>query len=76
MFDETVINIGNVKINSASGNSRVHITKTMQLRNFASIKKNQGFGEQNADGVVMVNPANGADDRDITDTEAVHVRRC
>ncbi|MFV9832957.1 hypothetical protein ABOZ80_13125 [Bacillus stercoris] len=63
----TNINIAHLKTNTIGSGSSLTFGSA-ELRNKCSaIKRNNGFGEQNADFVVMVIPIESIDDRDGAD---------
>ncbi|MFQ3544195.1 hypothetical protein Q7A53_08910 [Halobacillus rhizosphaerae] len=63
------INIPNFKVNTAGRYSSISFGQNYKSRRFVSNKKNQGFGEQNADDVWMKQPITWVNDADIIDGE-------
>ncbi|WP_069839298.1 hypothetical protein [Bacillus sp. F56] len=69
----TNINIAHLKTNTIGSGSSL-TSGSAELRNKCSaIKRNNGFGEQNADFVVMVIPIESIDDRDGADALSMKI---
>ncbi|MBZ6490099.1 hypothetical protein [Bacillus subtilis] len=69
----TNINISHLKTNSI-GTGSSFTFGSAELRNRCSaIKRNNGFGEQNADVIVMVIPIESIDDRDGSDALSMKI---
>ncbi|WP_434178687.1 hypothetical protein [Bacillus stercoris] len=69
----TNINIAHLKTNTIGSGSSLTFGSA-ELRNKCSaIKRNNGFGEQNADFVVMVIPIESIDDRDGADALSMKI---
>ncbi|MGG5776049.1 hypothetical protein C2H96_00575 [Bacillus subtilis] len=69
----TNINISHLKTNSIGTGSSLTFG-CAELRNRCSaIKRNNGFGEQNADAIVMVIPIESIDDRDGADALSMKI---
>ncbi|MFP7328788.1 hypothetical protein [Bacillus subtilis] len=69
----TNINISHLKTNSIGTSSSLTFGSA-ELRNRRSaIKRNNGFGEQNADVIVMVIPIESIDDRDGADALSMKI---
>ncbi|MGD6827464.1 hypothetical protein [Bacillus pumilus] len=47
---------------------------TFVHRHCSTIKRNNGFGEQNADGVITILPIETIDDRDQIDAVSINIR--
>ncbi|MED0586654.1 hypothetical protein [Bacillus subtilis] len=69
----TNINISHLKTNTIGTGSSLTFG-SVELRNRSSaIKRNNGFGEQNADFVVIVIPIESIDDRDGADALSMKI---
>ncbi|EKN70064.1 hypothetical protein BABA_06796 [Neobacillus bataviensis LMG 21833] len=70
-FIPTVVNIGNLKINSCEHKSTVSIGSNLQSRKNVHAKKNQGFGQQIADFSALVSPIGITFDDDQIDSLSI-----
>lgn len=70
MNDSTRISIGDVKINIIGRECTFSLSQTIQNRKNVSNKKTQGFGENNADGVVFLQHKSMIDDSDMIDYDS------
>ncbi len=70
-FKSTEINMPYMKINAINNLSNLSFSSTQRIGVYSSVKKNQGFGAQNADGIVIVNPGYIVNDSDLDDATAI-----
>ncbi|OLP64294.1 hypothetical protein BACPU_27740 [Bacillus pumilus] len=70
----TKIHIGNMKTNSIGTGSSMTFGSVMMTNHCCSMKRNNGFGEQNADGVITILPIETIDDRDLIDAVSLNIR--
>lgn len=70
-FIPTVVNIGNLKINSCEHKSTVSIGANLQKEKNVSAKKNQGFGQQLADFSSLITPIGITFDEDKIDSLSI-----
>ncbi|MGE6631681.1 hypothetical protein [Bacillus sp. NPDC077027] len=69
----TRINIAYVKNNSFGTGSTMTFGSTVVKNRCCTVKRNSGFGEQNADGVVTLLPIETIDDRDQVDAVSIKI---
>ena len=67
MNEKTVINLSTIRINTIGKECGVSLSRAIRKNGQVSNKKKQGFGEQNADGSILLNPIQSLDDSDIDD---------
>lgn len=67
-FLPTNINIKDMKINNVDHLSAVSFSSTIKQNRNANAKKNQGFGQQHADGVTRVSSVSYTMDDEIVDS--------
>jgi hypothetical protein len=70
MYDKTIINLGSIAINTIGKECDLSLSGAFKVKKNVSNKKVQGFGEQNADGVIMIDSYYSIDDSDIIDAPA------
>jgi hypothetical protein len=68
LFIPTIVNIGDVKINSPDHSSFINVGPTLLKGMNVSGKKSQGFGQQMADDTVTVIPIHLILDDDLIDS--------
>ncbi|TYS34623.1 hypothetical protein FZC65_04165 [Bacillus pumilus] len=61
-------------VNKRSSGSSMTLGSTFVHRHCSTIKRNNGFGEQNADGVITILPIETIDDRDQIDAVSINIR--
>ncbi|NTU25478.1 hypothetical protein HPX95_04610 [Bacillus tequilensis] len=69
----TCINISHFKNNTIGTGSSLTFGSAEVRNRCSAIKRNNGFGEQNADFVVMVIPIESIDDRDGADALSMKI---
>ncbi|MEI4790267.1 hypothetical protein WAX46_08080 [Bacillus sp. FJAT-53060] len=70
----TRIQIAHMKTNTISTGSSMTFGSTNVRNHCSRIKRNNGFGEQNADGVITILPIEMIDDRDQIDSVSINIR--
>jgi hypothetical protein len=70
MVDKTIINLGTIAINTIGKECDLSLSSSFKIKKNVSNKKMQGFGEQNADGVIIIDSYFSIDDSDIIDSPA------
>ncbi|MFY4774762.1 hypothetical protein [Metabacillus sp. RGM 3146] len=70
LFGGSKVNLAGMKINSVGKGCSMNIGKALIRNHASSVKRNQGFGEQNADLVFVYNPIQIVIDEDILDATA------
>lgn len=70
----TRIQITHMKTNTISTGSSMTFGSTIVRNHCSTIKRNNGFGEQNADGVITILPIETIDDRDLIDAVSINIR--
>lgn len=70
MYDKTIINLGTIVINTIGRECDMSLSSSFKVKKNITNKKVQGFGEQNADGVMMIDSYFSIDDSDIIDSPA------
>nr|MDH3077164.1 hypothetical protein [Bacillus velezensis] len=70
MFFPSVINFEYIKMNGISGGATFNTGSSVMVRNTATNKRNEGYGEQNGDCTVVVIPIMSIDDSDLIDGTA------
>ncbi|KIL23428.1 hypothetical protein B4134_0738 [Bacillus safensis] len=70
----TQIHIAHMKTNSIGTGSSMTFGSTFVRNHCSTIKRNNGFGEQNADGVITILPIKTIDDRDQIDAVSINIR--
>ena len=68
MDEKTVINLGTIRINTIGKECGVSMSRAIRVNAHVSNRKKQGFGEQNADGFILLNSIQSLDDSDIDDS--------
>ncbi|TLS37609.1 hypothetical protein [Pseudalkalibacillus caeni] len=66
-FKSTEINISIMKVTAIDNISNLSFSSSQRVGVFSTVKKNQGFGIQSADRVLVFNPGYIVDDSDIDD---------
>lgn len=69
----TQIHIAHMKTNAIAGSSMT-FGSTVVRHHCCTMKRNNGFGEQNADGVITILPIETIDDRDQIDAVSINIR--
>ncbi|WP_276354419.1 hypothetical protein [Cohnella caldifontis] len=69
------INLGNVKLNNVDHLSSVSVGKACKINRNVAAKKNQGFGQQHADGVRRVLNVHWTLDDEAIDAISIKVTR-
>ena len=70
MVDKTIINLGTIVINTIGKECDLSLSGSFKVNKNVSNKKMQGFGEQNADRVIIIDSYFSIDDSDIIDSPA------
>ncbi|WP_027409030.1 hypothetical protein [Anoxybacteroides tepidamans] len=70
MFRGANIRLSFVKVNAMDRSSSISTAQAMQVGRRVATKRNQGFGEQNADGVSMLSEGLYVSDDDGLDASA------
>ena len=70
-FLPSSVNLNFIKVNGIANNSNISTGSNVMMNRNASLHKNEGFGEQNADGVEVHIPISYVDDGDLIDSVAV-----
>lgn len=68
MTDKTMINLGTIVINNVGKDCHVSLSHSFKVKKNVTNKKAQGFGEQNADYVMIIDSYSSLDDSDIIDS--------
>lgn len=71
MKGKTTIGLHHLKINTMDRHSTISIGRTIQHGNHVVSHRNEGFGEQNADGVINTMPVSIVEDSDFADAEGL-----
>jgi hypothetical protein len=70
MVDKIIINLGTIAINTIRKECDLSLSSSFKINKNVLNKKMQGFGEQNADGVITIDSYFSIDDSDIIDSQA------
>lgn len=70
----TRIQITHMKTNTIGTGSSMTFGSTIVRNHCSTIKRNNGFGEQNADSVITILPIETIDDRDLIDAVIINIR--
>ncbi|AKU31483.1 hypothetical protein [Bacillus altitudinis] len=70
----TRIQITHMKTNTIGTGSSMTFGSTIVRNHCSTIKRNNGFGEQNADRVITILPIETIDDRDLIDAVSINIR--
>ncbi|CVN65202.1 MULTISPECIES: hypothetical protein [Bacillus] len=70
----TRIQITHMKTNTIGTGSSMTFGSTIVRNHCSTIKRNNGFGEQNADSVITILPIETIDDRDLIDAVSINIR--
>ncbi|KAJ0071412.1 hypothetical protein [Bacillus altitudinis] len=70
----TRIQITHMKTNTIGTGSSMTFGSTIVRNHCSTIKRNNGFGEQNADSVITILPIESIDDRDLIDAVSINIR--
>lgn len=70
----TRIQITHMKTNSIGTGASMTFGSTIVRNHCSTIKRNNGFGEQNADSVITILPIETIDDRDLIDAVSINIR--
>ncbi|MCY7494245.1 hypothetical protein [Bacillus safensis] len=68
------IHIAHMKTNSIGTGSSMTFGPTFVHNHSSTIKRNNSFGEQNADGVITILPIETIDDPDQIDAVSINIR--
>ncbi|WP_226670218.1 hypothetical protein [Metabacillus litoralis] len=71
MDEKTTINLGNISVNTVGKECAISLSSSLRYRKHVVNKKTQGFGEQNADNVLILNPIVLVDDSDHHDSQTI-----
>jgi hypothetical protein len=72
-FIPTKVNITGIKLNNIDHVSSISFSSTVKQNRNVSAKKNQGFGQQLADGCLKIYTTSAILDHDIEDSESQKV---
>ncbi|EIL85137.1 hypothetical protein P8815_07030 [Bacillus altitudinis] len=70
----TRIQITHMKTSSIGTGASMTFGSTIVRNHCSTIKRNNGFGEQNADSVITILPIETIDDRDLIDAVSINIR--
>ena len=72
-FLPTKVNITEIKLNNIDHGSSISLSSTFKKNRNVSAKKNQGFGQQFADGCLKIHTASAILDHDVEDSNSQKV---
>lgn len=70
MKAKVTIDMFDIQINTIDGNSSISLGKSHSVRKHVANHRNEGFGEQNADGVIQTNSVSIVEDSDFMDKDS------
>ncbi len=72
-FLPTKVNITEIKLNNIDHGSSISLSSTLKQNRNVSAKKNQGFGQQFADGCLKIYTTSAILDHDVEDSNSQKV---
>ncbi|HHW36587.1 MAG TPA: hypothetical protein GXX18_04985 [Bacillales bacterium] len=74
MKEKTIIGLYNIQIRTMDRSASLSIGRAQLIGTNTKIHRNEGFGEQNADGVIRIAPVSITEDSDVIDTNSTVYR--